>query len=324
MLHVMATAVSSPANIVTIKDNHFELQNAALAITSCLEKLAYFRLIKWLPVTAVSCTALPLLLHVLGAEISSSIYGGDSNHVNTMKHRLHILQKAMETYQFQYEGIDWISEAINRVVNLARTGSGSPTGASRIGVNRRSPVKGEGWLGALMFQPGWYLRLAFTVDLALSKGRLPEDENFSRSFRELLLAKMGLSQHNSKQLLGETKSSDEALCAVRGRKDDRHTTVYAAESSGQAKIATEPSYVITEVTESDWEAHLFSDLEPAQVNRSIGGGSIGKSVSNTYDFEDIIMGGDENFVDEVDMSTLFRQEGLDGNRIFPIDFASST
>lgn len=49
-------------------------------------------------------------------------------------------------------------------------------------------------MGMLMFQPDWYLRLAFTVDVALSKGRLPEDQNFLRSFHELILAEMGQSQ----------------------------------------------------------------------------------------------------------------------------------
>lgn len=74
----MASATSL-SGIITPKGSHFELQDATLGSPGCLEKLIHLRLVRWLPITAVSCTVLPLLLHILGVDkLSSSKAAADS------------------------------------------------------------------------------------------------------------------------------------------------------------------------------------------------------------------------------------------------------
>ncbi|KAM5346048.1 hypothetical protein ACJ41O_009053 [Fusarium nematophilum] len=186
------TSATSPSDIITLKDSYFELQDATLGTTGCLEKLIHLSLVRWLPITAVSCTALPLLLHLLGVEkLSSSKAAADSSHSKLMRHRLGILRKAMETYQLQYEGVDWITDAISHIISLARAGSIPSTEQPRIGQSQSS-TSVDDWVGVLTFQPVWYLRLAFTIDVAFGKGRLPEAQVFlpSRSFRDVIMAEI--------------------------------------------------------------------------------------------------------------------------------------
>ncbi|KPM44101.1 hypothetical protein AK830_g2484 [Neonectria ditissima] len=189
---------TSPADIITLKHNHFELQEATIGTTECLEELVHLRLANWLPMTAVSCIALPLVLHILDVEILSSTATADSGRSKLMKHRLGILRKAMETYQLQYEGVDWICGAINRIINLARAGSKRSAEQSKF---RRSqaPTNVNDCTGVLTFQPVWYLRLAFSIDVAFGKGRLPEDGVFLRSFRDVIVAEMSSSTNLLKQ-----------------------------------------------------------------------------------------------------------------------------
>lgn len=317
----MNAAASSPANsinLVSITDNHSDLQNAALGTTNCLEKLAYLRLIKWLPVTAVSCTALPLLLHVLGAEISSSVHAKDYNHSNLMEHRLKVLRTAMETYQFQYEGVDWISDTINRVITLARAGSISTAGASL-----QSSMGGKDWTGMFIFPPDWYLWLAFTVDVALSKGRLPEEQDFFRSIRELIQAELGQFKDHPTQLRNKSRASsdNEATQALGWQQGDSPVAGYAATPSGLTQLVTEPSYLITDVADPAWEKRLFRG--PEQTGESMGSKYSGECTTHTSTIDEISVAKNEApAISELDIFTLFSDEGLDGNGEFSVGFGS--
>ncbi|KAM0335495.1 hypothetical protein ACHAQA_000543 [Verticillium albo-atrum] len=193
VLHLAITAAapsfsSIPSrDLAIIGENRHELQDAASGVTECLKELIHLRLARWLPISAVACTALPLVLHILDVKLSSSAQRAsgssqlDPNTQSALKqHRLNILIEAMKTYQPQYDGVDWVSDTIRHIVNLAeldppKDGANAPAGGAAI----------SDWTDILASQPSSYLRLALTMDLALSKGRLPEDADFPVSLRGL-------------------------------------------------------------------------------------------------------------------------------------------
>ncbi|KAL0934747.1 fungal specific transcription factor domain-containing protein [Colletotrichum truncatum] len=188
VLHLAITAAAPlfsaipTSDLVIIGENRQELQDAASGITECLKELIHLRLARWLPISAVACTALPLVLHILDVKLASSSRSFDPNTQSALKqHRLNILIEAMKTYQPQYDGVDWVSEAIRHIVNLAQL---DPPAGESGNANEGSTVNTD-WTDILASQPSSYLRLALTMDLSLSKGRLPEDGDFPVSLRGL-------------------------------------------------------------------------------------------------------------------------------------------
>lgn len=164
-----------------IYENRHELQDAASGVTECLKELVHLKLARWLPISAVACTALPLVLNILDVKLSAPAKNStlDSSAASALKqHRLNILIEAMRTYQPQYDGVDWVSEIVRHIVNLAQIdGTSSQSPGPKPGIND--------WTDILASQPGSYLRLALALDLSLSKGRLPEDGDFPVSLRGL-------------------------------------------------------------------------------------------------------------------------------------------
>ncbi|KXH45059.1 fungal specific transcription factor domain-containing protein [Colletotrichum simmondsii] len=177
------TSAVSPSDTPENIQKHLELQTAAIGTVGCLEELVASQLIKRLPITAISCTALPLLLHFLDVEMSSAAEDYENpQRLEIMKYRLKILKSAMEVYRLQYEGVEWVSDAINQVVKLAQVGVMTDAEPSMLQRSRPGSIGVSGSIEALNFQPRWYLRIAFTIDVAFSKGRLPNDAQFLRSF----------------------------------------------------------------------------------------------------------------------------------------------
>jgi hypothetical protein len=164
-----------------VYESRHELQDAASGVTECLKELVHLKLARWLPISAVACTALPLVLNILDVKLSATAKSSnlDSNAASALKqHRLNILIEAMRTYQPQYDGVDWVSEIVRHIVNLAQI-----DGTQGEGSGPKSQI--TDWTDILASQPSSYLRLALALDLSLSKGRLPEDGDFPVSLRGL-------------------------------------------------------------------------------------------------------------------------------------------
>ncbi|KAI5864845.1 fungal-specific transcription factor domain-containing protein [Durotheca rogersii] len=196
----LAVACTSPnlsnnlREFANIYENRHELQDAACSVTECLKELLQLRLARWLPISAVACTALPLVLHIIDVKLSSQ-----NNHTNcsaepdpqlaAKQHRLNILIEAMKTYQPQYDGVDYISETIRHIINLAQLDAPANTGAGipSFGNNGKQSRISD-WTDILASQPGYYLRLAMTMDLCFSKGRLVEESDFPANLRGLFAA----------------------------------------------------------------------------------------------------------------------------------------
>lgn len=173
-------STATPRDLSTIYENRHELQDAASGVTECLKELVHLGLARWLPISAVACTALPLVLNILDVKLSAKKKDDTDNASSLKQHRLNILIEAMRTYQPQYDGVDWVSEIIRHIVNLAQLDGGSK---SRV-TNGAKPNITD-WTDILASQPSSYLRLALALDVSLSKGRLPEDGDFPVSLRGL-------------------------------------------------------------------------------------------------------------------------------------------
>lgn len=95
----------------------------------------------------------------------------------------------MKTYQPQYDGVDYISETIRHIINLAQLDAPSNTGMGfpNLYNDGKQPIISD-WTDILASQPGYYLRLAMTMDLCLSKGRLVEETDFPANLRGLFAA----------------------------------------------------------------------------------------------------------------------------------------
>ncbi|KAI1392693.1 fungal-specific transcription factor domain-containing protein [Hypoxylon trugodes] len=197
----LAVACTSPnlssnlREFSNIYENRHELQDAACSVTECLKELLQLRLVRWLPISAVACTALPLVLHIIDVKLSSQNKTKPGNtadsdpHLAAKQHRLNILIEAMKTYQPQYDGVDYISETIRHIINLAQLDAPASAGGGISGLrNDGKQANISDWTDILASQPGYYLRLAMTMDLCFSKGRLVEESDFPANLRGLFAA----------------------------------------------------------------------------------------------------------------------------------------
>ncbi|KAF5004781.1 hypothetical protein FDECE_8738 [Fusarium decemcellulare] len=167
-------------DLTTIFSNRTELHGAASGITTCVEQLVDLGVSRWLPITAIGCTVLPLLLNILDIKLSPPKKGTSTGYEGTSaqrQHQLNVLIGVMKTWQPQYDGVDWMTEIVRHIVELAQLND--PV------LDRQSSA--IDWTDILAFQPASYLRLALTLDFSLCKGRLPRDGDFPHSLRGLFM-----------------------------------------------------------------------------------------------------------------------------------------
>ncbi|KAI0149822.1 fungal-specific transcription factor domain-containing protein [Hypoxylon sp. NC0597] len=195
----LAVACTSPnlsnnlREFSNIYENRQELQDAACSVTECLKELIQLNLVRWLPISAVACTALPLVLHIIDVKLSSQNRNKRSSadsdpHQAAKQQRLNILIEAMKTYQPQYDGVDYISETIRHIINISRLDAPANIGGFPNFCSDGKQSKISEWTDILASQPGYYLRLAMTMDLCFSKGRLAEESDFPANLRGLFAA----------------------------------------------------------------------------------------------------------------------------------------
>ncbi|KAF7555020.1 hypothetical protein G7Z17_g2515 [Cylindrodendrum hubeiense] len=186
--YMLSPAVFTPAgDLSKICENRHELQDAVVAVTECLKELTSLGLARWLPISAVACTALPLVLHMLDAELSSAYTGGDlppdENSFLTLKqHRLTTVVKAMMVYHTQYDAVDFVSRRMRHIVDLVQRKESVLRHLSPGNEEFAKNVKID-WTDLLTAQPNCYLRLVFTMDLSLSKDRLVGEGDFPATLR---------------------------------------------------------------------------------------------------------------------------------------------
>ncbi|RSL86252.1 hypothetical protein CEP51_002931 [Fusarium floridanum] len=183
--------ISTPESHNKLITQREELQGAAASVTDCLLELGRLGLTRWLPMTAIGCTAFPLALHMIDVELLGP--GNENAHSQTAGHKqqqVKVLLETMSSYRQRYYIADWVMSTICHVVKLAS--QQFPGLSSSKGVANSSRAY---WADILLTQPSYYLRLAMTVDLSISHGKLPDDSDFPPSLRQISQVDKPLNPH---------------------------------------------------------------------------------------------------------------------------------
>lgn len=129
--------------------------------------------------TRLACLAIPLALHVVSMRLSSiskelalfDSVGPDAPTIGKMnQQRLEVLTEAMKQFLVHYDGGGLIKEAARHAADLAQT--------DRPTAQQQGQAAATDWSQILAKQPAKYLRMTLTVDVCISKGRLPEEHDF--------------------------------------------------------------------------------------------------------------------------------------------------
>jgi hypothetical protein len=148
---------------------------------------------------------MPLTLHVISARLSSlnkelafdfPISGSDSASTSSQQ-RLDVLSETMTAFVPQYDGVEWIKETARHVANLAQT--------DRLSLSQPGQTSITDWSQILTSQPNTYLRMIWTVDLCISKGRLPEKHDFPSWLLGQLTSSSSTLVQQQEQLSAATK-----------------------------------------------------------------------------------------------------------------------
>ncbi|KAH7305444.1 fungal-specific transcription factor domain-containing protein [Stachybotrys elegans] len=164
-----------------------EITRCVLGITECVGALTQYDLMMYLPVTVLACLATPLALYVVTARLSSldrelalSYIDGQSDiDLVSDRSKLDVLIEAVDSFSPKYTlAAQWVKETAKHAANLAQS------------YNRVLSLSGEeamrDWVHMLMRHPKEYLGLTWTVDLCISKTKLPERHDFPIHLRKML------------------------------------------------------------------------------------------------------------------------------------------
>ncbi|EFX04401.1 fungal transcriptional regulatory protein [Grosmannia clavigera kw1407] len=304
VLHVAVANANNPGGIhdnpmavPPLYESRRELKGATSGVTECLKELIRLRLARWLPISAVTCTALPLFLHIIDVKLSSAASAAAtaaapasatksaaaksaSAASSALKqHRLNILIEAMKTYQPQYDGVDWISETIRHVVNMAEIGGLAQN--DKIGQTQQATSsKGadvSDWTDILASNPSWYLRLALTMDMALSKNRIPEERDFPVGLRSLFSGGFGANANapigsDSGVGKGPTSTADASMLDA-GHRVNLHSDISGLSYPTAAATAAPDLYTKT-------SSMMNAGMEGRTMVAGEANGMTGNSISN--------------------------------------------
>ncbi|RGP72894.1 cutinase transcription factor 1 beta [Fusarium longipes] len=157
-----------------------DLQGSASRVTECLLEFDRLGLSRWLPMTAIGCTAFPLALQMIDVELLRPKQRSISQEGITLtekQQRVDNLVKQMKSYKNKYYITDWVMRAIRHVVELARQRSPAPLAME----DDPSP---SSYIDMLKKKPSYYLKLVMTLDMSISNGRLPDECDFPPSLRK--------------------------------------------------------------------------------------------------------------------------------------------
>lgn len=129
---------------------------------------------------------MPLALGVISARLSATGKSPASNRPVAASDSkaglqgLDVLFEALEVFVSQYQCVGFIHEVAKHVANLAQDHSSQAGDEPRTLQNSRPgrPLIITDWTQILTAQPYAYVRTTMAVDLYLSKGRVPQQEDF--------------------------------------------------------------------------------------------------------------------------------------------------
>jgi len=164
-----------------------ELLDAVTHMTVLVSELSRRRLLRWLPTSTIACIATPLALSLINTTLPAtgkelvSKQSADASDTEACRQELKVLAEALEIFLPQYEGVSWVRDSAQYAASLALT-DGGPTDTTNqpplLAASGPGPHSVAGWTRVLTVQPSTYIRAAMTVDLCISKGRVPDEEDF--------------------------------------------------------------------------------------------------------------------------------------------------
>lgn len=153
-----------------------EMRSATEAITEIVKVLIWLKAAQYLPISAVAYTALPLILTALDLKLSS-----DPTEATARRRQLEVYVEAMRLYRKRYDGTEQLSSVVERLLNDAEPETRRICSTSGTSTPERSLVlsrKSKDWRDILNQRPKFYLRLTLALDMALSRGRFPDETDF--------------------------------------------------------------------------------------------------------------------------------------------------
>ncbi|EGU76360.1 hypothetical protein FOXB_13129 [Fusarium oxysporum f. sp. conglutinans Fo5176] len=138
-----------------LKNNRRDLRNATKSIAECFARLHPHRLTRWLPSSAVACTALPLAMHMVDMKMSTASSATEiwaRPEVASKQSRLNVLIQVFRELHPKYDGVHSISKTIRYFMECS---------------DREEPPQmmlTNDHADVLARSPTQYLRLALTID----------------------------------------------------------------------------------------------------------------------------------------------------------------
>ncbi|KAH8170101.1 fungal specific transcription factor domain-containing protein [Sarocladium implicatum] len=166
----------------------YKIVRNVIGITQCVSALTHYNLIMYLPVTVLACLATPLALYIATARLSPIDGGSASTYPDTWsdmdmgsdQNRLDALMQAVDSFYPEHHTAQWVKETAYYAANHSQS------------YNQALAQSGEeamrDWVHMLMAHPSEYLRLIWTVDLCISRTKLPESHDFPQWLRGTSLA----------------------------------------------------------------------------------------------------------------------------------------
>lgn len=164
----------------TIERIRVDLWDVATDISQRLGQLLKPGLAQYLPGSAVSCTALPLALHVLDAKLSATDHCTPTDERVQKQNNLNMLIEVMREYRSRHEEADCITRAIRYFMECTYL---EPTRSSfREALEEQISEMSD----VVTQNPTLYVKLALTLDLSLSQDRLPVEKDFPSQIQSLI------------------------------------------------------------------------------------------------------------------------------------------
>ncbi|CVK91845.1 related to cutinase transcription factor 1 beta [Fusarium mangiferae] len=159
-----------------------DIEDSMQGLSKCIGALTGSHLIKYLPITVMGCLAIPLALHYINAslcyeddEVPSHLEAWPDFSLDPTQKHLQVVLDATDTFSAQYYGSQWVRDAAEHVAKLAKS------------FNKLSLQSGQeamkDWVDVLVRHPEAYLGLVWTVDMCVSRRRLPESLDFPLCLR---------------------------------------------------------------------------------------------------------------------------------------------
>lgn len=106
----------------------------------------------------------------------------------------------MTTYESQYDGVEWVGETVKHILESSDKSSMRLQGT---GMPAFAPLS-RSCMDTLISQPSFYLQVAMTMDLSLSKGRLPGAADFPARLRQFFHRSRNLNYGEKSQQPAKT------------------------------------------------------------------------------------------------------------------------